>query len=99
MSQTGAVLFSLPVDGLVQIYPTKDSEIILLKCVSIERGVTELSYFDLKDRRVIANGVIETLYLSIDRSGAYGLSDKGDLFNLVNFKFELQFASPRNAVA
>lgn len=94
MSRNGALLFTLPVDRLVHVYPTRDSGIILLKCVSVEGGVTELSYFDLRSRRSIADGVIKTLYLSVDPSGAFGLSDKGDLFNLANFQLELRFASP-----
>ncbi len=94
MSQTGAVLFSLQVDRLVQIYSTRDSGIILLKFVSLECGVTELSYFDLKNRQTHSTGVIETLYLHIDRAGAFGLSDKGELFSLTNFQSELQFACP-----
>jgi hypothetical protein len=94
MSQAGAVLFSLQVDRLVQICSTRDSGIILLKSVSLECGVTEFSYFDLKNRQTHSTGVIETRYLHIDRSGAFGLSDKGELFSLAKFQSELQFSGP-----
>lgn len=94
MSQAGAVLFSLQVDRLVQICSTRDSGIILLKSVSLDCGVTELSYFDLKNRQTHSTGVIETRYLHIDRSGALGLSDKGELFSLAKFQSELQFSGP-----
>ena len=94
MTQAGAVLFSLKMDRLVQIHSTRDSGIILLKSVSLECDVTELSYFDLRNRQTHSTGKIEALYLQIDRSGAFGLSDKGELFSLANFQSELRFAGP-----